>query len=92
MNTTIPQVDNRKVDIFNNFLCIVYVLGSGWIIYEVNPVTKERIDWTPQAFEMEYGYLPCMKGLSKPLRKKKREFYAHRKSPSYSSGRGFKKC
>lgn len=68
---------------------VLYSRESGWQIRDLHGAI-----YTPQAFEAEYGWLPPndFKWCHKHRRKqKKREWYAHRKTPNYTSGRGFKK-
>ena len=74
-------------------LLIAYITdGGGWTLTEILPTG--RVDFTPQAFEAEYGYLPdpLPPNACRDLRKKLPEYYAHRhKNPANrrGSGQGF---
>lgn len=75
-------------------LLIGYISGHGWTLTEIS--STGRVDYTPQAFEAEYGYLPnpLSPTASRFLKKKLKEYYAHRKKQNpvdqrQGSGRGF---
>lgn len=72
-------------------LLIGYITGHGWTLSEISP--DRRTDYTPQGFEAKYGYLPnpLPPNADKSLRKKLKEYYAHRKkaNPASKRGKGF---
>lgn len=69
-------------------LLIAYINGRGWTLTEISPYGK--VEYTPQAFEAEYGYLPypIPPNASRSLRRKKKEYYKHRNPAQQKRGFG----
>ena len=81
---------NSHLNLASIPLLIGYISdGGGWTITEILP--SGRVDYTPKAFEAEYGYLPPLgRFKDRFLQRRKKEYYAHRKqNPASERGKGF---